>query len=137
MGSLSGTHLNQPVTSMVSSPDGKGYLLAAADGGVFAFGDARFYGSLGAVDLNRHIVGITSTPTGKGYWLLGANGAVYAFGDARFYGIPRQKPGHRYRRDRRRRQPRLPPDHRPGLRHRLRGRPKELRTIGGGNRGQR
>jgi hypothetical protein len=71
---------------MVSSPDGKGYLLAAADGGVFAFGDARFYGSLGAVDLNRHIVGITSTPTGKGYWLLGANGAVYAFGDARFYG---------------------------------------------------
>jgi len=28
-------------------PTGKGYWLVAADGGIFSFGDARFYGSLG------------------------------------------------------------------------------------------
>ena len=30
-----------------STPDGRGYWLVAADGGIFAFGDAGFYGSGG------------------------------------------------------------------------------------------
>jgi len=30
---------------MASTPDGGGYWLVGADGGVFAFGDARFDGS--------------------------------------------------------------------------------------------
>jgi hypothetical protein len=34
----------------------------AADGGIFAFGDARFYGSTGNIRLNQPIVGMTSTP---------------------------------------------------------------------------
>jgi hypothetical protein len=63
-----------------------GYWLAAADGGVFAFGDAAFYGSMGGRPLNSPIVGMAATPDGKGYWLAAADGGVFAFGDAAFYG---------------------------------------------------
>jgi hypothetical protein len=38
-----------------------GYLLAASDGGIFAFGDATFYGSQGGVPLNQPVVGIAAT----------------------------------------------------------------------------
>jgi hypothetical protein len=69
-----------------SSPDGKGYWLVAADGGVFTFGDAAFAGSLGNVRLNAPIVGIAATPDGKGYWLVAADGGVFTFGDAAFAG---------------------------------------------------
>jgi hypothetical protein len=58
----------------------------AADGGVFAFGDAAFFGSTGAVHLVQPIVGMASTPTGRGYWLVAADGGVFAFGDAAFFG---------------------------------------------------
>ena len=40
--------LNQPIVGMAATPDGKGYWLVAADGGIFTFGDAGFYGSTGA-----------------------------------------------------------------------------------------
>jgi hypothetical protein len=45
---------------MAASVDGEGYVLAAADGGVFAFGDAEFLGSTGGIHLNRPIVGIAA-----------------------------------------------------------------------------
>ena len=67
-------------------PDGGGYWLVAADGGVFSFGDATFYGSLGNKVLNKPIVGIAATPDGGGYWLVAADGGVFSFGDATFYG---------------------------------------------------
>ncbi len=35
-----------------------GYWSVAADGGIFAFGDAHFYGSTGGVQLNSPIVGM-------------------------------------------------------------------------------
>jgi hypothetical protein len=38
--------LNQPIVGMAVSPTARGYWFVAADGGVFGFGDARFYGSL-------------------------------------------------------------------------------------------
>ena len=63
-----------------------GYWLAASDGGIFAFGDARFYGSTGNMTLNRPIVAITATPTGHGYWLAASDGGIFAFGDAGFHG---------------------------------------------------
>ena len=63
-----------------------GYWLVASDGGVFAFGDAGFYGSMGGHHLNEAIVGIASTPDGDGYWLVASDGGVFAFGDAGFYG---------------------------------------------------
>ncbi|HUP70744.1 MAG TPA: kelch repeat-containing protein [Acidimicrobiales bacterium] len=63
-----------------------GYWLVAGDGGVFAFGDARFLGSTGAIRLNRPIVGMASTPSGSGYRLVGADGGIFAFGAAAFLG---------------------------------------------------
>jgi hypothetical protein len=62
-----------------------GYVLAAADGGVFAFGRA-FHGSAAGLALRAPIAGIASTPDGGGYWLTAADGGVFAYGDARFYG---------------------------------------------------
>jgi len=41
----------------------------ASDGGIFAFGDARFYGSTGSMHLNEPIVGMAAAPGGDGYWL--------------------------------------------------------------------
>jgi hypothetical protein len=83
---MGGTHLNSPVVGIASTRDGGGYWLAAADGGVFAFGDAQFFGSMGGTHLNSPVVGIASTPDGGGYWLAAADGGVFAFGDARFFG---------------------------------------------------
>lgn len=71
---------------MASTPTNKGYWLVQADGGVFAFGDAHFYGSLGNVALNKPIVGIGATTDGGGYWLVAGDGGVFPFGNATFEG---------------------------------------------------
>jgi ribosomal protein L24E len=63
-----------------------GYYFVAADGGIFAFGDAPFFGSMGAHPLNQPIVGMAATPSGNGYWLVAADGGIFAFGDAPFHG---------------------------------------------------
>jgi hypothetical protein len=70
----------------VATPENQGYWLAAADGGVFAQGNAGFYGSLGALRLHGPVVGIAPTPDGRGYWLVALDGGVFSFGDANFYG---------------------------------------------------
>ena len=44
---------------MAATADGKGYWLVASDGGIFAYGDAAFYGSTGAMTLNKPIVGLS------------------------------------------------------------------------------
>lgn len=62
-----------------------GYVLAAADGGVFVFG-RTFHGSAAELHLRAPISGVASTPDGGGYWLVAADGGVFAFGDARFFG---------------------------------------------------
>ena len=74
--------------AIAGTPDGKGYWLAQAGGGVFSYGDATFYGSLPGLGIKpaAPIVGIASTPDGHGYWLVGADGGVFAFGDAAFLG---------------------------------------------------
>jgi Glycosyl hydrolases family 43 len=63
-----------------------GYQMVAADGGIFSFGDAGFYGSMGGHPLNSPVVGIAATPDGKGYWEIASDGGIFAFGDAGFYG---------------------------------------------------
>ena len=71
---------------MAATPDGQGYWLVASDGGIFSFGDARFFGSTGAIALNRPVVGMAATPDGHGYWLVASDGGIFSFGDARFFG---------------------------------------------------
>ncbi|HUR23584.1 MAG TPA: superoxide dismutase family protein [Acidimicrobiales bacterium] len=63
-----------------------GYWFVASDGGVFAFGDARFHGSTGAIKLNKPMVGMAATPSRNGYWLTASDGGIFAFGDAKFHG---------------------------------------------------
>ncbi len=73
-------------TATLSLVVGSGYLLAAADGGIFAFGDAQFHGSMGGQPLNKAIVGLAATPDGQGYWEVASDGGIFSFGDAQFYG---------------------------------------------------
>jgi hypothetical protein len=76
----------EPFASIASTSTGDGYWVAAEDGGVFAFGDAAFYGSIGSTSLNQPIVGIAATPTNRGYWLVGRDGGVFAIGKVGYYG---------------------------------------------------
>jgi hypothetical protein len=64
----------------------QGYWFVAADGGIFAFGDAPFFGSTANLRLRQPIVGMAASPSGKGYWLVAADGGIFAFGDAPFFG---------------------------------------------------
>ena len=68
------------------APGGPGYWTVAADGGIFAFGGAGFYGSMGGQPLAKPITGMAPTADGRGYWLVAADGGLFAFGDAGFYG---------------------------------------------------
>jgi ribosomal protein L24E len=71
---------------MAATKSGNGYWLVASDGGIFAFGDAKFFGSTGGIRLNQPIVGMAPTPSGNGYYLVAADGGVFNFGDAAFLG---------------------------------------------------
>jgi predicted RNA-binding protein with TRAM domain len=77
---------------MATTPNGKGYWIAASNGSVSAFGNAQLFGSLSGTHMNRPVVGIASTPNGGGYWMVASDGGVFAFGNARFYG---SEGGHR------------------------------------------
>ena len=78
--------LRARVVGMEATPSGNGYWMAAADGGIFSFGDAVFLGSTGGLQLNRPIVDLASTPAGNGYWLAASDGGVFCFGSAVFHG---------------------------------------------------
>ncbi len=81
--------LDAPIVGMVPSSDGKGYFMVGADGGVFAFGDAKFEGSCpGIGGCSGAAVAVMPDASGNGYWLVTVTGHVYAFGDAVDYGAP-------------------------------------------------
>jgi hypothetical protein len=85
------TNPSPPTTPVVVSTPPQatprhGYWLVGADGGIFSYGDANFYGSTGNLHLNRPVVGITPTADRGGYWLVATDGGIFAFGDSRFYG---------------------------------------------------
>ena len=88
-GTSGGDHLNAPIVGMVASSDGGGYFMVAADGGVFAFGDATFEGSCpGIGGCAGAAVAVAPDASGRGYWLITATGHIYSFGDAAYYGAP-------------------------------------------------
>ena len=69
-----------------AAPQSHGYWLVGADGGIFSFGSAQFYGSAGNLHLQRPVVGIVPTKDRGGYWLDASDGGVFSFGDTQFYG---------------------------------------------------
>jgi hypothetical protein len=98
-GSMGGKALSAPVVAMTGTPyapaeppaqpvtQGEGYWLVGSDGGVFSFGDSKYYGSVPGLGIHvKNIVDIVPTPTGLGYWLVGSDGGVFSFGDAKYYG---------------------------------------------------
>ncbi len=81
--------LNAPIVGMVPSNDDNGYFMVASDGGVFAFGDARFAGSCpGIGGCSGKAVAVMPDHSGNGYWLVTSTGSVYTFGDAPYFGAP-------------------------------------------------
>jgi hypothetical protein len=64
----------------------QGYWLAAANGGVFPFGTAQFFGPTIGFSTNAPVVGIAATSDGGGYWEVASDGGIFAFGDAGYYG---------------------------------------------------
>lgn len=71
---------------LVRTPSGHGYYIVAADGGVFCYGDARFYGSMGGVRLAAPVVDMAVKPQNDGYILVASDGGVFAFGNVKNYG---------------------------------------------------
>ena len=84
-GSAGAVHLHKPVVGMAATPNGLGYYLVGADGGVFTYGNAVFAGSTAGTALNKPIVGMAVTAAG-GYYLVGADGGVFNYGDAPLFG---------------------------------------------------
>jgi hypothetical protein len=70
----------------------------AADGGIFSFGAAQFFGSTGGIHRNWPIVGMAALPTSAGYYLVASDGGVFAFSQtpsrpaAAFFGSMGGKP---------------------------------------------
>jgi hypothetical protein len=84
--------LNAPIVGVVPSSDDGGYFMVGADGGVFAFGDAKFAGSCpGIGGCSGAAVAVMPDASGNGYWVVTATGHVYAFGDATNFGAPGQQ----------------------------------------------
>jgi ribosomal protein L24E len=83
-GSFSG-RLNKPIVAIVTSPEA-GYWMVAADGGIFDFHGAPFFGSAGGDPPAKPVVAMVATPSGKGYWLTTSIGNVLPYGDAPNHG---------------------------------------------------
>ena len=57
-----------------------GYLIAAANGSVFSFGEVSYEGSAYGKAAGAPISSIAIDPASQGYWLLSDNGSVFGFG---------------------------------------------------------
>jgi uncharacterized protein YkwD len=85
-GSAAASPVPHPIVDVASTPTGRGYWLAASNGAVYAYGDAKNRGSAAAKPLRKPIVGMAATRTGRGYWLVASDGGIFTFGDARYFG---------------------------------------------------
>ena len=71
---------------ITTHPRGKGYWAFGPDGGVFAYGDARYFGGMAGKPLNAPVVGLAPCRGADGYWLVSRDGGVFAFGAAPYFG---------------------------------------------------
>lgn len=68
-------------TGIVGTPSGNGYYIVKADGGVFSFGDAVFYGSTGGKRPGGHnatglALSLNAGGDVNGYWMVFEDGRV-------------------------------------------------------------
>ncbi len=56
--------------------------MLTAEGGVFTFGSAKFFGSLPGIGVNARAVDLMARPQGDGYWIVDDRGGVHPFGAA-------------------------------------------------------
>ncbi|HZT65867.1 MAG TPA: hypothetical protein VFA11_08760 [Acidimicrobiales bacterium] len=70
-------------TATIQSP---AYRMVASDGGIFDFGQSKFYGSAGNIRLNSPIVATATTGDQGGYYEVAADGGIFTYGDAGFFG---------------------------------------------------
>ena len=81
---ISGSDLNRDIAMM---PDGQGYVVLDANGGVWKYGSARRDDTVGALDWPRFgpddvARSIAVMPDGRGYLVLAADGTVFRYGSA-------------------------------------------------------
>ncbi|HEY5109208.1 MAG TPA: hypothetical protein VII96_06315 [Acidimicrobiales bacterium] len=71
---------------MAATADGGGYWMVGLNGGVFSFGDARYFGSAGGSYIGTGFIGMVPTADGLGYWIPNDAGGLFVYGDAEFLG---------------------------------------------------
>ncbi len=75
-----------PLVAIAGKPDGSGYWVLRADGGVYHYGSALWYGA--PIGTPTAATAIAPAPDGHGYWITNYGGGVYAYGSAQNYGQP-------------------------------------------------
>lgn len=73
--------LAAPIMAACETSTRQGGWLVGADGGVFCWGDAHFYGSAAHIDLVGPIVAILPAANNLGYTLIGSDGGTFVFGN--------------------------------------------------------
>jgi hypothetical protein len=81
-------HLTSPMVAMQRTASGHGYWMLRADGAIYAFGDARYYGGVGGCPNYHGARSLLVSPDGGGYWIGTNDGSVIPLGDARKLGMP-------------------------------------------------
>lgn len=82
---------NAPCVAFKLTKSGKGYWMFGADGGVFNYGDAKFFGSIPGTGkpLNNPITCADVSESEQGYAMVsGADYGIFTFGDVPFMGHP-------------------------------------------------
>jgi N-acetylneuraminic acid mutarotase len=74
------------IVKIATTHDDRGYYLVSSFGGVFNYGDARWFGSIAARHLPYRTVAFATDPLDDGYYIVTSAGNVFNFGHARWYG---------------------------------------------------
>jgi hypothetical protein len=79
-----------PLVSIAGKSDGSGYWVLRADGGVYHYGSANWYGAPDTVSggITSPAAAIAAAPDGHGYWVATRAGTVYSYGSAHYKGHP-------------------------------------------------